>query len=244
MGRLFERYIFTELAQAHDQDGARVLESRIHGDTAYRIKKQEYRSADIVVNYGDRLVMIEVTLMRPRLEQTQIRGLQEAFETDVEHIVVDNARQLDRNLRAMMDGRYVLRGIDPKLVRRIFPVIVTLGHMPEGDLTWEVYEQALKRRHLLQSTILRKDVARLQLLTAEDIEILRDLIHEGTALADLLERKSVEPFLNIPFKNFLLSVMPERLSTRGAGRRQELERVIDRVTELVLGERRSQLKPK
>ena len=82
-------------------------------------------------------------------------------------------------LEFVENAGYVLPGIDPTHIQQIYPVIVTLGPLPEGDLAWHEYERALNDHQLLVSANLGKNIARLQLLTAEDVELLPDLVREG-----------------------------------------------------------------
>ena len=72
---------------------------------------------------------------------------------------------------------------------------------------WPLYEAALDHAHLLRSSEIGKDVARLQLLSAEEVELPRHLIPAGASLADLLEMKGYVPVRNMGFKNFLFRAM-------------------------------------
>ncbi|HLJ58607.1 MAG TPA: hypothetical protein VKZ50_02630 [bacterium] len=234
LGELFEEYVYRKLAAAHSSGTLTPLAPRVHREVPYRWHKRALcKSSDVTIDCGDRLVMVEAAVGGPRLEETQIRAARHEVERDVEKIVVHNARQLDRNIQALLAGKYQLPGVDPSRIRRIYPVIVTLGSMPDGDLVWHEYETALRGAHLLRSTELGRDVARLQLLTAEEIELLRHLIPQGLSLADILERKDEESMRNMGFKNFLFRIMRDRVHRATTLADQELERVRKEIVKLV-----------
>jgi len=234
LGELFEEYIYRKLAEAHAEGTPTPFVSRVHRAVPYRLGGDAFQSTDVVIDYGDRLVMIEVALSSPRLEDTQIRAGRGEFERDVDRIVVQNARQLDRNLKALLAGAHQISGVDPTRVRRVYPVIVTLGSMPDGDLLWAEYEEALNRAHVLQSSEIGRDIARLQLLSAEEVELLRYLIPQGPSLADLLSRKDRDATRNMAFKNFLFRTEAEGLRRAIDAGDGDLDRVRKAIVEIVV----------
>lgn len=101
-------------------------------------------------------------------------------------------------------------------------------------------ERELRAASLLQPHLIGRDVARLQLLTAEEIDLVQHLPAAGISLADLLERKDQDPARNMGFKNFLLRSLPDQMRARGPARQRELERVRKLITELIVGPRNTE----
>jgi hypothetical protein len=188
-------------------------------------------SADVAIDYGDRLVIVEVASGQLRLEPTQIMGLQDAFNEDVQCVIVHNARQLHRTIEHLLQHAYVLPGIEPDRLKRIYPILLTLAPMPEGDRMWHIYETAIASQGFLDPRGLKRDVARLQLMTVEDVEMLPGLIGKGTSLAELLERKDQTRFRNLPLKNFVLTT--QTVTGQDRRREREYDRIVERIREIM-----------
>jgi hypothetical protein len=89
------------------------------------------------------------------------------------------------------------------------------------------YERALNNASLQEPRLIGRNATHLQLLIAEEVDLLRDLPAAGFSLAELLEQKNEETARNMGAKSFLFRIMPDRLRHRGASRQHALNNWAD-----------------
>jgi hypothetical protein len=203
-GRIFETYVRRALGRAiPDVPG---LARRVFPESRYPTPLGERKTSDAVILYPRTAIFIEVTATRIRFEATALAEDVAAFDTDVDQIIIANARQLTQRVRDFREGRYDFGGVTAEDIDRIFPVIVTIHAIPESTLTWGRIRRTLADQALLQAS----GVQPLQLMDVEELEILETLLLAGVSLLDILEARARDPERrNIGLKNFLLARYPQ-----------------------------------
>jgi hypothetical protein len=82
-------------------------------------------------------------------------------------VILDKAKQLDRVASDVLSEKAQLPGIDASQVRRIWPILVTIGDLVESEPLWHWL-----RGNLPSGGFGDARVQALSLLDAEDVEIL------------------------------------------------------------------------
>jgi hypothetical protein len=201
VGELFQAHVYDALSHAYADSP--LLSKRLFGEVRYG--QPEVKGADATLIYGDVVVFFEVSTSRLRYQQTVLRGDLEAFDEDIEKCVIGNAKQLTRVVADFRRGDLVFDGLDPARVHHIFPVIVLLEPFPEFPLTWR------RVRCRLQEEGYLTDCEPLQIMSAEDLEMVEPLLAEGQTFESLLAAKTRDPvFVELSMKNFLLARFPNR----------------------------------
>jgi hypothetical protein len=148
----------------------------------------------------------------------------------MDKLFVSAARQLTDRIRDFRDGRYTFGGLGSADIDTIYPVIVTLQSLPESTPLWNYLDDVLRRNGLLQD----KGVERLQLIDAEELEILETILQQGASLLDILRARSGdEEWRKISLKNFLSKHCSPG---RNEFLRQELNEIFHHAAEVLFAE--------
>jgi hypothetical protein len=187
---------------------------RDHPATDHVFSEIEYdkgkKSADLAMFEADNALFIDVTSSRFNVAKTLIDLKPEAIIADMEKIVLANAEQLDKSIKAFKDGRLRYPGIDPSAIKRIFPIVLSIQPLPRAF--------AFNRRILAEITNrgLLVGLERIEILTAEDAEMVGSLYKKDVLLSDILARKLAHHHpkaQNDSLKNYLFYFEPNLVRT-------------------------------
>lgn len=201
-GAWFETYIL-ELMRDATRERPSV---DVFGETAYKTGDGNSKSTDVVVIDGNCAVFIEITKKRFKLDETICELDPKALADDLDAMVIRKAKQLDRSLRDFRSGLYKLDGVDPALIERVFPVILTEQGVPQLiSLNARLREKIRDERYL-------EDCEPLNILSAEDIEGLVWSERGSLDLCGLLARKQANEALRYrDLVTYLYQAEPEKL---------------------------------
>jgi hypothetical protein len=221
VGEVVERYA---LDLAEDTFSA---PQQVFGEQPYRSRDGDAFTSDVAVSSGEDLVLFEVHARRVAATAA-VSGDAVAATTEVSRLLVGKADQLGVCVRALLDERAALPSVDIAAVRRIWPVVVSMGHVMQTTHLWEYIRSAIdpeKVRPLRDARL-----QPLQILTIENYEKLMGLVCAGNDLVSMLARRSSGPYRERDFAVWLRSD-PEAPS--GQPRHPDLELRWKRMAESV-----------
>jgi hypothetical protein len=112
--------------------------------------------------------------------------------TEVSKLLVTKADQLGRCIGHLLDTSAALPGIDMGAVKRIWPVVVSVGYVLQSPNLWEYLRSSLDSEK--SKPFQHPRVQPLQVLTIDDYEKLMGLVSIGETLSTMLERKTSGAF--------------------------------------------------
>ena len=182
-------------------EAARPAGVRITADVAYGTRRNRRRSSDVIAAYDRNPMFIEV-VSGPLQAATTTRGDVDAFRADLERLVVGKARQLHRCIDDFLTGALEVNGIDPAIVYRIWPVILTSHAFPHAETVMDEVRDALVAEGLLH----QDTVDELAIVSAEDLFFCEGHMEQGRSLLSLIRSWKSGPRANLPFKNALVAL--------------------------------------
>lgn len=158
------------------------------------------RSSDVILGF-DRFPMFVEVVSGPIRVGTFTRGDLDDFEADVNRLIIEKARQLDRSIHDFLNGKLVLDEIDPATANRIWPVIVTSHAFPLRDEIDAAIRERLAAARYLQN----ERIAPLAVISAEELFFCEGFMERGETLLGLISGWKHDPE-SAPhsFKNFLI----------------------------------------
>jgi hypothetical protein len=217
VGQVVERYAL-DLAEAAFTDPARV-----YGEQAYRSKDGEARTSDVAVVLGEDLVLFEVHSRRVAASAA-VSGDAIAATTEVSRLLVGKAEQLGICIEALLSERATLPELDISEVRRIWPVVVSMGHVWQTSTLWDFLRREMDPNKI--SAFSNERVQALQILTIDDYEKLLGLVSAGNELAGMLAGRGTSPFRERDFAAWLKG---DRSAPSGQPRLPALEKQWERM---------------
>ena len=190
---IFERYVYKLIASCYDLDGVR----RTYSDMDASPQK---RGPDTAVFLATRNEFFEATVHRLRHADTVLAANLEAFDKDMNAMIVAKAIELRNAIGAFRDGTLAYPGFESEAVREraALPVIVLQSPPPWFSLLTERIYAAMAHAGVLASRDGQPEVLSIDelemALTPNDDDRLRRLIHEKRADAGLRD---------LPFRNFM-----------------------------------------
>lgn len=163
-------------------------------------RRSQKRASDGIISYGNKLVLIEVKTGRVRMDSTVATGKLADFDRDIDLTVIEAAKQLDRIITDFKRGELPLPDVNRSHIVRFYPVVVTLVPLPVGLLLYH----RIRSRVYREGCLTDNDVAPLEFISAEELEVLEYVLSKGYTLPDLLEQKNTNPdFEDAPMEHFL-----------------------------------------
>lgn len=200
LARVWESYRY--LAEQYALELLRELvTTRLYTEDELAVICQGKR-ADASVDYGDAWIVVEVTTSRPT--RGTVSGEDAAAADKDLGKLVKKVAQLDATITALREKEAVLTGHPGADAPRFYPVLVTADGFPVNPFTLELIRERVTRAGLLVGN----DVARLELLDLEDLELVLAL-HEagGPTLRELLrDRETAGPIGNVGLKEYVLGI--------------------------------------
>jgi hypothetical protein len=194
VGAVVERYVL-DLAEATFKPPQQVF-----GEQRYRTSEGHAFTSDVAVVSGEDLVLFEVHARRVAATAA-VSGDAFAATTEVSKLLVGKAEQLGGCIQALIDGDAALPSVDIAGVRRIWPIVVSMGHVMQSSNLWEYLRETIDpdKTRAFQD----KRVQPLQVLTVDDYEKLLGLVQAGNDLVAMLSQRASGPFRERDFAAWL-----------------------------------------
>ena len=201
-GWLQERYArhIVQVAHPHQETRRRFgAAGVVIPEQVYRVRRQEMRTTDVVVDLKTDLVLIEVTAKRVTT-RSLVEAAADAVRDDLQALVIDKMVQLGRVIRHVAADHAVLPGVDFEHVQRVWPIIVTGDNLFQNPSLW-AHANREGAHHLAPTPEeCRARVQPLVLLDFEELERLMGIVAEGGSLVTVLERKTAPMWRERDFK--------------------------------------------
>jgi len=178
----FEDYIRKLIEDAY----ARRQDASVTRSFKYRRNRQQVESSDILITENSDVIFVEIVAKRLNFIGSVLRLDLGSIESDIRRGILCKAKQLHDNITDYRAGVLLPDNPRPKN-QRLFPVIVSPKDWPRIQIltTFWPDEQAQKKLLL--------DAEPLEILDADEIEILQPMLSGGIRFADLLDRKNRPP---------------------------------------------------
>lgn len=187
VGKLHERWALDVVRSAYPGDRP-PGSGTVHGEQKYGASQ---KTSDVLIDHGPDLVVIE---MRSGFLTRDLRvtGDVEAFEKDIERVLLDKVRRLGTSLQAILDGRATVPGVDIGTVERAWPILVT-ANVTQSEPLHDLVESELPE------IFADPRVQSLLILDSEDLEYLIGIVEAGGYLPDILARRQESPWRRLEF---------------------------------------------
>jgi hypothetical protein len=194
LGALFERYCVDLTRSAYP--GARPAGGgRVYEELPYETRFGRQFTNDIAIDLGPDLVLIEIVSARLPA-RVQVTNDPVVLEQKLETMLFRKLGQLGRVGEAVLDGTAAIPDVDPALIERIWPVLVTGGELMQTELLWDRIDERLPER------LRAARIAPVSVFDIGDFERLLALVVAGHDLIDILRRKAVGPYRKLEIARF------------------------------------------
>lgn len=190
-GKLFERYIV--------QTSERIFGNRFLNKIFYGPNETE--ASDGLIFYPEELVFIEAKSSRFRLKTTTTGEIKE-YVKDLEKFFIKGAEQLHNRIKDWKEGKIKSDKIKSFLnlkIKKFYPILIVPEAFPQLSLLWDLLNEKLKEKKLLQD----HDIARLQVIDVEELEIIEPIIEEKGFLSLLKTKLEDKVTIDESMKNFI-----------------------------------------
>jgi len=192
-GEVVERYAL-DLAYAAIDGHATVLGEQRYG------KGGGKRTSDVAVVWGRDIILFEVHARRVTASAMATGQVTEALG-EVSKLLVVKVDQVAACIAVLLDGTATLPGVDFTSIERIWPVVVSVGHLMQTQPVWKQVRETVMAETTI--TLSKARVQPLQLLDIADYERLLGIVESGTNLPAILARKAAGPFCERDFAAWL-----------------------------------------
>jgi hypothetical protein len=172
---------------------------KITADVEYGPRTSRRRSSDVILGYERDPVFVEV-VSGPLQAATATRGDRSTLDADIDRLVVGKARQLDNSIRDFFAGELVVGEIDPTMVRRAWPVIVTSHSLPHAPTLLEEIEERIDAARWLRD----KRIGPLSIVSAEELFFCEGFMERRRSFISLIRGWKSGAERHGPFKNYLV----------------------------------------
>jgi hypothetical protein len=193
VGEVVERYAL-ELANAAIDPHATVLGEQRYG------KGGGQRTSDVAVVWGADLILFEVHARRVTASAMASGEVNEALG-EVSKLLVVKIDQVAGCIDALLDGSATLPDVDLASIERIWPVVVSVGHLMQTRQLWRYVRESVEPE--TTQALAKAHVQPLQLLDISDYEKLLGIVEAGTSLPWMLARKAAGAFRERDFAAWL-----------------------------------------
>ncbi|HXE45705.1 MAG TPA: hypothetical protein VN635_10955 [Conexibacter sp.] len=181
----------------------------------------------VVAGGGRDLVLFEIHARRVAATAA-VSGTAAEATMEVSRLLVKKADQLGPCVGALLEKRAAFPGTKIDDVERIWPVVVSVGHVMQTTNLWDYVRRSMddtKAAPLSQSR-----VQPLQLMDIEDYEKLMGLVEAGESLPAMLAHKINGPYRERDFAAWLHSPGAPSDQARLTVLKQRWQEMADRVT--------------
>lgn len=215
---------FTEL-YALDLATAGVSEPDVvFGEQPYGPNGGE-RTSDVAIVSGRDLVLFEIHARRVSAVAA-VRGSVTDATLEVSRLLVEKADQLGPCIGGLLRGDATLPGIDISQIDRIWPIVVSVGHVMQTRNLWDFLRAKMDKAKAAPPS---DTVQPLQVLDISDYEKLLGLVEAGESLPAMLAHKANGPYCKRDFAAWLHSPGAPSDKPRLAVLEQRWDEMTDRV---------------
>jgi len=183
-GQVFEEYC-VRLAREAIAEPALVLGEQRYG------KGGGQKTSDVAVMIGEDLILFEVNARRVGAEPL-LTGDPLDATNELTKLLVKKINQLGVTVGALLAGAAELPGVDIASVKRILPVVVAAGHVWQTSNLWGYLDSVRDGEKC--KPLADPRVQPLQILDANEYEMLLALAAHGSNVAALMTRKTSGPY--------------------------------------------------
>jgi hypothetical protein len=221
-GEAVERYAL-DLAEA-----AVVAPDRVFGEQSYD-KGGGKKTSDVAVVAGDGrdLVLFEIHARRVAATAA-VSGTAAEASMEVSRLLVEKADQLGPCVSALLEKRATYPGTKIDDIERIWPVVVSVGHVMQTTNLWGYIRSSMDVRKA--ASLAQSRVQPLQLMDIEDYEKLMGLVEAGESLPGMLAHKVNGPYRERDFAAWLHSPGAPSDQARLSVLKQRWQAMAERVT--------------
>jgi hypothetical protein len=233
-GEVVERYAL-DLVEAAAPTSVRVMGEQTYGKGGGR------RTSDVAIVCGSDLILFEVHARRVAATAA-VTGTVADATLEVSRLLVEKIDQIGLCVQALLSGEAVLPDVDMAEIERIWPIVVSVGHVRQSRDLWDYLRATMNPTKT--ASLAQPRVQPLQVMDIEAYEKLMGFLEAGENLPELLTRKSEGPFRErdlpvwlhgdptAPSEHVRLSVLQARWSEMGA----EVNRLVQLTGEANAGE--------
>jgi hypothetical protein len=161
------------------------------------------RTSDVAVVSGSTdLVLFEIHARRVAATAA-VTGSAADATMEVSRLLVEKVDQLGPSIGALLNEQATLPGIDIKHIKRIWPVVVSVGHVMQTRNLWDYVRESMDDRKA--ASLADPRVQALQLMDISDYEKLMGLVEAGENLPKILGHKVSGPYRERDFAAWLHS---------------------------------------
>jgi hypothetical protein len=148
--------------------------------------RERVDSTDVIVLENDDVIFVEIVAKRLQLVESALRLQPKSIEDDIRRGLLRKARQLHHNIMDFRSG--VLLPEWPRHHgQRLFPIIVSPRYWPRIQILTRYWPDEQQREGLLL------DAEPLEILNADEVELLAPMLASGLRLVELLDLKNRPP---------------------------------------------------
>ena len=175
-----------------------------HFDVQYL--KGQKKSTDIILEYPDSMIFLEVTSSRPRLA-TKSQGDIGEIEAYVNEVILPKGRNINNSIRDFRNGLMDLQLRPVSHGQRIFPIIVLYSDIPVVPPVWELIDEIFKKNGV-------QFEEPLTIICAEELELVTAMIHREYSFEQLIiEMHKRFSYRRLNIRNFLLDQLVDEKIT-------------------------------
>jgi len=167
-------------------DAGRAEADTVFGEQRYGPNDGE-RTSDVAIVSGKDLVLFEIHARRVSAAAA-VSGTAAEATLEVSRLLVEKADQLGPYMGALLSGEAVLPGTGISQIERIWPVVVSVGHVMQTRNLWEYLHAKMDKTKA--APLADPRVQPLQVMDISDYEKLLGLVQAGESLPGLLAQKS------------------------------------------------------
>ncbi len=221
---LLNRYLrfFGEVYEHYAIEVLKIIFPSLQHNILISSKKIVHGEIDILIIDDDSIFIFEVKSSRLNIP-TFVSGDIKKFEKDMEQTIIKPAKQLSRNIDALINGKVEI-DLDFSKIKNIYPVILHYYPIPHELILYDFIEEKINENGYLQQD-------KVKPVTFMDVEGLEYAINEfeEKGIKSVFSQKTTE-YKNRSFKNFLF----ETATTRNI--HKELKERFEKVMNLVTNE--------
>lgn len=181
MGKVNQNYITDILDRIFNRSG---IASRFFKPVKYRVGRQEFESCDGFIDYGDKLVLLEIKT-KLFTHEFLAYGNEEEFKSTLKEIIYDGSYQIDRTIKHFKQNLFAIDSIIQTRIKKYYPIIVTLQPIPMEKYLYKYLQNELKARKLLET----EDIVSLEIMSSYGLENYLAMVNTGKSIVGLIDEK-------------------------------------------------------
>jgi len=208
MGKVYQNYITDILDRIFNGPGIAL---RFFKPIKYRVGRQVFESCDGLIDYGDKLVLLEIKT-KLFTHEFLAYGNEDEFKTTLKEIIYDGSYQIDRTIKHFKQNLFTIDGVEQTRIKKYYPIIVTLQSIPMEKYLYKYLQNELKIRKLFET----EDIISLEIMSSYGLENSLAMVNTGKSIVDLIDEKhknidtkmsSIENYLAILYPR--TSIVPD-----------------------------------